>query len=193
VVVRRPLPSFPPQFHRPMPTRSPTRRASKLVPINTKPTKQPRARRRRGERPSLQTGVLECNVAPGIGFIIGSSKNLSCVFHPVHGRPEYYAGTISRIGVDIGATGLGQFSWGVFTACPPWRRYALAGDYSGPGAGFALGAGPRGDALVGGYGNMVSLDPLSGESTGVNLSVGIGALSLQPVTVGPRRHLRHHG
>ena len=41
VVVRRPLPSFPPQFHRPMPTRSPTRRASKLVPINTKPTKQP--------------------------------------------------------------------------------------------------------------------------------------------------------
>jgi hypothetical protein len=38
----------------------------------------------------VQSGVLECNVAPGIGLIIGSSKNLSCVFHPARGRPEYY-------------------------------------------------------------------------------------------------------
>ena len=30
----------------------------------------------------VQSGVLECNVAPGVGFIVGSSKNLSCVFHP---------------------------------------------------------------------------------------------------------------
>src|ERR1700732_4840203 len=106
----------------------------------------------------LQSGVLECDVAPGVVFIIGSSKSLSCVFHPARGRPEYYAGTISRVGVDIGATGPGQFAWGVYTAGPPGRRYALAGDYAGPGAGFALGAGPRGDALVGGYGNMVSLE-----------------------------------
>ena len=141
----------------------------------------------------VQSGVLECTVAPGVGFIIGSSKNLSCVFHRLRGRPEYYIGTINRIGLDIGATGPGQFAWGVYTAVPPGHRYALAGDYAGPGAGFALGAGPRGDALVGGYGNMVSLEPLSGVSTGVNLSMGIGALNLQPVAVGPRRHLRHHG
>ena len=38
----------------------------------------------------VQSGVLECTVAPGVGFIIGSSKNLSCVFHRLRGRPEYY-------------------------------------------------------------------------------------------------------
>ncbi len=141
----------------------------------------------------VQSGVLECNVAPGVGFIIGSSKNLSCVFHPARGRPEYYAGTISRIGVDIGATGPGQFAWGVFTAGPPGRRYALAGDYAGPGVGFALGAGGSANTLVGGNGGSVSLQPFSGTSTGLNLSAGIGTLRLQPVAAGPPRRHRHHG
>ena len=51
----------------------------------------------------VQSGFLACNVAPGIGFIIGSSKSVSCIYHRAHGRPEYYTGTISRIGLDIGA------------------------------------------------------------------------------------------
>jgi Protein of unknown function (DUF992) len=141
----------------------------------------------------VQAGVLECNVAPGVGFIVGSSKNLSCVFHPTRGRPEYYAGTISRIGLDIGATGPGQFAWGVFTAGPPGRRYALAGDYAGPGVGFALGAGGSANTLVGGNADSISLQPLSGASTGLNLSAGIGALTLQPVAAGPPRRRQHHG
>jgi len=141
----------------------------------------------------VQSGVLECNVAPGVGFIIGSSKNLSCVFHPARGRPEYYAGTINRIGVDIGLTGPGQFAWGVFTAGPPGRRYALAGDYAGPGVGIALGAGGSANSLVGGNGGSISLQPLSGTSTGLNLSAGIGALTLQPVAAGPPGRRRHHG
>lgn len=141
----------------------------------------------------VQSGVLECNVAPGIGFIVGSSKSVSCIYHRPHGRPEYYTGTISRIGLDIGATGPGQFAWGVVTAGPPYR-YALAGNYAGPGAGFALGAGISANALVGGNGNSISLQPLSaGQSTGINLSAGIGALTLQPVAAERPRHLRHPG
>ncbi|MGH6863383.1 MAG: DUF992 domain-containing protein [Methylocella sp.] len=141
----------------------------------------------------VQSGVLECNVAPGIGFVIGSSKSLSCVFHPARRRPEYYAGTINRIGLDIGATGPGRFVWGVFAEGPPGRRYALAGDYAGPGIGFALGPGGSGNALVGGYADSISLQPLSGETTGLNLSAGIGALTLQPIAAGPPRRHRHHG
>ena len=141
----------------------------------------------------VQSGVLECNVAPGAGFIIGSSKNLSCVFHPVRGRPEYYAGTINRIGLDIGVTGPGQLAWGVFTAGPPGRRFALAGDYAGPGIGIALGAGGSANSLAGGNGNSISLQPLSGTSTGLNLSAGIGALTLQPVAAGPTGRRRHPG
>jgi hypothetical protein len=142
---------------------------------------------------SVQAGVLECNVVPGIGFIIGSSKSLTCVFHPARGRPEYYAGTINRIGLDIGATGPGQFAWSVFTAGPPGRRYALSGDYAGPGVGIALGAGGSANSLAGGIGNLISLQPLSGTTTGLNLSAGIGALTLQPIAAGPTRSHRHHG
>jgi Protein of unknown function (DUF992) len=141
----------------------------------------------------VQSGVLECNVAPGIGFIIGSNKTLSCVFHRVRGRPEFYAGAIGRIGLDIGATGPGQFAWGVFTEGPPGRRYALAGDYGGPGIGIALGAGGSANTLVGGYANSISLQPLSGTTTGLNLSAGIGALTLQPVAAGPPGRRWHHG
>jgi hypothetical protein len=141
----------------------------------------------------VQFGVLECNVAPGVGIIIGSSKNLTCVFHRARGRPEYYAGTINRIGLDIGATGPGRFAWGVFTAGPPGRRYALSGDYAGPGVGIALGAGGSANSLAGGYGNLISLQPLSGASTGLNLSAGIGALTLQPIAARPPRIHRHHG
>ena len=142
---------------------------------------------------SVQSGVLACNVAPGIGFVIGSSKTLSCVFHRARGRPEYYAGTINRVGLDLGATGPGQFAWGVITAGPPGRRYALAGDYGGPGIGIALGAGGSANSLVGGYGNSISLQPLSGTTTGLNLSAGIGALTLQPVAAGPPGRRWHHG
>jgi hypothetical protein len=87
----------------------------------------------------VQSGVLECNVAPGIGFIVGSSKSVSCIFHRARD---------SRIGLDIGATGPGQFAWGVVTAGTP-GHYALTGDYAGPGVGFALGADLSANALVG--------------------------------------------
>ncbi|HTV32457.1 MAG TPA: DUF992 domain-containing protein [Methylocella sp.] len=127
-----------------------------------------------------QAGVLECNIAPGIGFVIGSAKAVSCVFHRHHGRPEFYTGTISRIGVDIGVTGPVQFAWSVITEGPP-PRYALAGEYTGAGGSLAIGPGVSTHQLVGGYGNMVNLQPISaGETTGLNLSAGIGALSLQP-------------
>lgn len=142
----------------------------------------------------VRSGVLECNVAAGAGFIIGSSKNLSCAFHPARGRPEYYAGTINRIGLDIGVTGPSLVAWDVITAGPPGRRFALAGDYAGPGVGFAVGAGLSANTLVGGNGNSINLQPLSlGTSTGLNLSAGIGALTLRPVAVGPPGRRRHHG
>lgn len=141
----------------------------------------------------VQSGFLACNVAPGIGFVVGSSKSVSCIYHRAHGRPEYYTGTLSRIGLDLGATGPGQFAWGVVTAGPP-GHFALTGDYAGPGAGFALGAGLSANALVGGSANSISLQPLAaGESTGLNLSAGIGALSLQPAAVERPRHMRHPG
>lgn len=133
----------------------------------------------------LESGVLECNVAPGPGLIIGSSREVSCVFHPVSGRPEYYAGRISRFGLDIGVAGPARFAWAVYSTNPLRHRYALSGYYAGAGAGLALGAGPWADALVGGEGNGVSLTPLSSTSTGINLSAGMGSLMLRPSSIPP--------
>ena len=140
----------------------------------------------------VQSGVLECNVAAGAGFIIGSVKSLSCVFHPAGGRPEFYAGTINRIGLDIGVTGPCRVAWYV-TAVPPGRRFALAGNYAGPGVGFALGVGGSANVLVGGNSNSISLEPISGTSTGLNLSAGIGALTLLPVAARSPGRRWHHG
>jgi Protein of unknown function (DUF992) len=58
-----------------------------------------------------------------------------------------------------------------------------------------LGAGGTANALVGGNSNSISLQPLSGTSTGLNLSAGIGALTLQPVISSnrPPRVQRYHG
>jgi hypothetical protein len=138
---------------------------------------------------SVQAGVLRCNVAPGVGVVIGSSKDVACVFHPVRGKPEYYAGRISRFGVDVGVTGPAQFSWGVFTPAPPGRlgRWQLAGEYGGPGIGLAVGvAGGSADSLVGGVNNAISQVPISGTTQALVLSAGVGALSLQPSYIPPR-------
>ena len=129
----------------------------------------------------VQSGLLECNVAPGVGLIITSSRALHCVYRPRHGRPEYYVGTISRLGLDIGATGPGRFVWGVFSAGRVHHPYALAGQYAGAGAGVTVGGGLTANVLVGGNGNSISLQPLSvGAQTGLDLSAGVGALTLEP-------------
>src|SRR5271155_4540458 len=53
----------------------------------------------------LQAGTLTCDISGGIGFLIGSQKELNCSFVPlIPGPPEFYAGAISKFGIDIGGT-----------------------------------------------------------------------------------------
>jgi hypothetical protein len=61
----------------------------------------------------VKVGVLTCDVDSGWGFIIGSSKNIACNFVPNDGYGELYAGSISKVGVDIGYTGGGTIIWNV--------------------------------------------------------------------------------
>ena len=51
----------------------------------------------------VEVGVLTCTVRGGSGFIIGSTKDLRCRFNKP-GRDEFYHGTISKFGLDIGTT-----------------------------------------------------------------------------------------
>jgi hypothetical protein len=53
----------------------------------------------------IKAGVLTCDVSEGMGYIIGSQKQLSCSFAPEGaGRREDYDGSITKFGLDLGLT-----------------------------------------------------------------------------------------
>jgi hypothetical protein len=127
----------------------------------------------------VRTGVLECTVAPGIGLIVLSSKRLTCSYRPEHGRPQLYAGRITKVGLDIGVTGKTVIIWAVLTSQVGMPRGALAGSYGGVSAEASVGLGVGANALVGGTGRAFVLQPFSVQAqTGVNLAAGVTALTL---------------
>jgi hypothetical protein len=123
-------------------------------------------------------GTLTCNVAGGVGFIFGSSKDLSCLFTRTDGKAERYTGSIKKFGVDIGFTKEAQMVWLVF-APGSVAPGALAGSYGGATASGTVGVGVGANVLVGGSNKQVTLQPVSVEgSTGLNVAAGIGAVDL---------------
>lgn len=130
----------------------------------------------------VEIGVLNCSVSGGAGFVIGSSKRLDCVFQGTGGRREPYVGHIDKLGIDLGATSTGVVAWAVLA---PTRgdvaAGALAGTYGGVTGEATVGVGLGANALVGGSGRSIALQPLSvGAQQGLNLAIGIAALRLDP-------------
>jgi hypothetical protein len=130
-----------------------------------------------------KVGTLNCDISAGMGMIIASQKGVSCTFTPTQGRrPEVYLGTISKFGIDIGATSGGRMVWAVFAPTTARARGALAGTYAGATAEATVGAGVGANALVGGSDRTITLQPLSVQGqTGLNLAVGVGGLTLNKV------------
>ncbi|HET6160551.1 MAG TPA: DUF992 domain-containing protein [Dongiaceae bacterium] len=128
----------------------------------------------------VNVGSLNCNVSGGVGFIFGSSKNISCVFTKPDGTAERYHGDIDKYGVDIGFTSEGYMVWAVF-APGQVAKGALAGKYAGATADVAAGLGLGANVLVGGNSNQVALQPVSIEGmTGLNVAAGFGQITLKP-------------
>lgn len=128
----------------------------------------------------VQVGTLTCNVAGGWGFIIGSSRDLACTFSSPT-RLEYYRGTISKFGVDIGYTRGGVLIWTVFSPTAYLRSGDLAGTYGGGTASATIGLGVGANGLIGGNANHIVLQPLSIETNrGLNVAAGIAAMALYP-------------
>jgi hypothetical protein len=131
------------------------------------------------QRGRAKAGTLTCNIAPGVGLIIMSSKSISCSFQPVRGRPESYVGSVRKFGLDVGATAGGRMVWAVY-APSSLDRGALAGNYAGASAEATVGAGLGANVLVGGSNRTVSLQPLSVQGqAGLNLAAGVADLQLQ--------------
>jgi hypothetical protein len=129
----------------------------------------------------IKAGVLTCDVSGGLGFIVGSQKEVSCLFSPDQPGPqEAYVGTITKIGLDIGVTGAGVMVWGVFTETNRGFGF-LAGDYVGASGEASLAAGLGANVLIGGSNQTVALQPLSvSGQVGLNLAVGVADLHLRP-------------
>ena len=126
-------------------------------------------------------GTLTCNVAGGVGFVFGSSKQLSCLFNRNNGTAERYTGEIKKFGVDIGFTKEAQMVWLVFSA-GSLARGALAGSYGGATASGTVGVGVGANVLIGGSNRQITLQPISVEgSKGLNVAAGIGEVELRAV------------
>jgi hypothetical protein len=129
---------------------------------------------------NVQVGTLTCNVAAGWGFVFGSSKAVRCTFARAGGRPEHYAGSINKFGVDIGYTQGGVLVWGVFAPSGGLAPGALSGNYVGATGSATVGVGAGANVLVGGSNRTISLQPVSIEgNTGLNVAAGIGSISLR--------------
>ena len=128
----------------------------------------------------VKVGVLNCDVAGGWGFVLGSSKALQCTFSGVNGDTEHYTGAVSKFGVDIGYTRGGVIIWEVIAPNTDSGRGALQGSYAGVTASGSVGVGAGAHVLVGGFHRSIALQPISitGES-GLNVAAGIGAINLR--------------
>ena len=127
----------------------------------------------------VKAGVLTCSVAEGWSFVFGSSRKLKCTYSG-SGRTEYYAGAISKFGVDIGYLQSGVIVWGVLAPTTNLASGALAGHYGGATAGAALGFGANAHVLIGGSTEAIALQPLSVEGdTGINVAAGIAEVTLR--------------
>ena len=127
----------------------------------------------------VKAGTLTCDISAGIGLIVASQKQVTCMFTPsTPGPREVYLGTINKFGIDIGATAGGEMAWAVYA--PTTRPFgALAGHYAGATAEATVGVGAGANALVGGNNQTVTLQPVSVQGqTGLNLAVGVASLEL---------------
>ncbi len=125
-------------------------------------------------------GMLNCTMAPSIGFIIAGSQSLNCSFAPNIGPPTSYVGRITTVGIDIGITAGGVLGWAVLMSTTNAFPGVLSGTYVGASADISLVIGGGANILVGGSNSTVALQPLSLEGqAGANLVLGATGLELR--------------
>jgi len=130
----------------------------------------------------VRIGHLDCGIAGGVGYLIGSAKQIDCVFRSTTGSDERYVGTIRKLGVDVGFTTGSRLLWAVFAPTAGLHRGSLGGIYRGATAEATLGAGVGANVLVGGTMGSINLQPVSVTGQlGLNLAASGTSLTLDAV------------
>ncbi len=128
---------------------------------------------------TVLAGYLTCHVESGWGFIFGSSRKIKCAYALQPGYTEYYTGSITKFGADIGYLQSGVILWAVLAPTTNLGQGALAGHYGGATASAALGVGAGANVLIGGFNHSVALQPISIEGqNGLNVAAGIVEMTL---------------
>ena len=128
---------------------------------------------------AVRAGYLTCHVAAGWGFIFGSSRKLQCAYALQPGYTEYYTGSITKFGADIGYLQSGVILWAVLAPTTNLGQGALAGHYGGATASAAVGVGAGANVLVGGFKSSIALQPVSIEGqNGLNVAAGVVQMTL---------------
>jgi hypothetical protein len=127
----------------------------------------------------VNVGALNCTVEGGIGLILGSKKDMTCVYKSHKGKKAVYTGSITKIGIDIGVTSKSYITWAVF-APGDIDRGALEGSYGGASAEATVGVGLGANVLVGGLEDSIALQPVSVQGQeGLNVAAGVTGLRLR--------------
>jgi len=134
----------------------------------------------------VKVGVLTCQVESGWGFVVGSSKDMDCVYRPITGAEDRYSGTIWKLGLDLGYTESGTIVWDVVAPTSDIGSGALSGSYGGATASATVVAGVGANILVGGFYKSLTLQPVSmmGDA-GFDIAAGIGAMRLSEAVPPP--------
>jgi len=128
---------------------------------------------------AVKAGIMTCNVASGFGFIFGSSRSVNCTFAPGGVAPQHYVGSINKFGLDIGYVEGAVMAWAVLAPTNNPGPGLLAGTYVGATGSASVGVGVGANVLFGGFGNSISLQPLSIEgSKGFDVAGGIAEMTL---------------
>jgi hypothetical protein len=115
------------------------------------------------QRNGVKIGYLTCDVGGGVGYVLGSAKEVDCVFRSSVGkeRIDHYSGAIRKLGVDLGFTTRSRLVWLVFAPTAGYHHGALSGLYTGVTAEATLGAGVGANILLGGSSGSVHLQLVS--------------------------------
>jgi hypothetical protein len=129
-------------------------------------------------------GELECFVAEGTGFIVGSDKDISCTLIDPNGvELEYYVGELKKYGIDIGFTRESVLRWSVYVPKEnPYQPETLAGTYRGASASASIAVGLGTSVLIGGLSDNYALQPIKvNQQEGINIALGITRMELRSV------------
>lgn len=132
-------------------------------------------------RNGVKIGYLDCDIGGGVGYVIGSAKEVDCTFHSTIGRErvDHYTGAVKKLGVDLGWTNRSRLVWAVFAPTAGYHHGSLSGLYLGATAEATIGAGVGANVLFGGTSGSIHLQPISVTGQiGLNIAAGGASMTL---------------